>query len=923
MKRILKTTFFFFITSFLDVNASVYPIFNDEITLSEFGLTTNQNISIQPSGRYPLDFLFMDQMKTNNYQTLQLNFGEYTNGRYPCRIGMFNISECANTVDGIPFGTMISLPAYTIDGDSKNGVEPNRYLIQTRDPSYWVFSFTETLDYLSSDFSESETGQVASMWYHKSGYTSFMRNMNLSLSAYHDIQYEDVTPKIVLGKGRVFAIELNGVAAILPTTGTSVTLPPANKFKFVINNEPEDPQSQQTWLFYVQSDTAATNIEFVMNYEIDKDGHLYNIVLTSAGATSLFSGYLRVAAIQTNQPKFSPNPLKPRTTPDWELAAQIQSIPSTPLSMFMLWPTEWVKRAGQQIKLNQEGNVFLSSYSTVSLLLPLLAGSDFQLANEWFNQLVDKQNEGQDVFDIGTNSFVTLFNMLIAKYYKTDISNFQAGIARGVSTPNLFIQPDAVQMEMMFDNHRSEIVLSNEIQFNLDGSYQFNVSSLDVITTFPQSSAVLPLFSFLGYQTIADGFNIVSNATNIDGIKGYINYAQGNIWAFPGSYYLQFKAQSLPSWAPRFIPDDFWTRLSGAEKTNLLCQLNLVLKKPLPGYTKYVYNQGKILFQLAMTAKYATYLLLAQQKTLPPYPKTLFVTNSIKAKVQPVIKKMEDVLNLWLLQKIYSTPGLPNYFAADDIANGIIAILGASSPTGGTEDSGNAVYSGHNRQYGYFLAAAAVCAELDSLFKNPNWIATTVGGIYTIKQFVDMLWRDYANPSLSSDDADHMPFYRYGNAWEGISSSKGMPPTNAYPSRNNESISEDFNGYYAAYLYAVTIQSLSDAVIPTVNKQGFDGLQTFSLGNLNMITRAARALFYNDGNWVYKNSPFDFNTTTGIEWDNSVTSNVNFSKESPPAILTQEGALYSKYKFNLFCIELAEEFNRYCKPEKEGCGCQN
>lgn len=910
--------FCFFVSK---VSSAVYPTFNNQITFADFGTVTNLNTSLQPASQYSLDDPMLDHMKTNNYQTLQLKFGDYLEGRYPCRIGMFNISECENAVGSIPFGTMISLPAYTIAGDFATKIEPNRYLLQASDPSYWVFSFTETLSSLTTDFTESQTGQIAYIWYKHSGYTKFMKNMNISLSAFHDIQYEDVTPKIVLGKGRISEIYLDDEKAILPTSGVAVTLIPSTKFKFVVRNEPDEPKSEQTWLFYVQSDTAVTNLELVMTYNIDSKGYLYNVTLTSAGAPATFTGYLRVAAIQTYEPRFEVNPLKPQTTPDWELAAQIQSLPATPLSMFMLWPMDWVKNVGEQIMLNQEGNVYVSNYQTVSLLLPLLARSNYSLATGWFNQLVDKQNLGQDVFDIGTNSFVTLVNMLIASTYSSEIETFQSGIPRGVSLPNLYIDPSEAAMEKMFNDHRSEIILSDDIEYKSKGAYEFYVQALDIISTFPQSSASLPLFSFPGYQTISDGFNIVSNASNIDAIKGYINYVQGNIGSFPGSYYLRFKEQALPKWAPSFLPENFWDKISGADKTNLLCQLNQVLKRPLPGYNENVYEQGKILFQLAMTAKYATYVLLACQGTLPPYPSTLFVTNSIKAKVQPLIDKMEEILNIWLLQNISPIPSTPNYLAADALGKGIVAIKGASSATGGLTDSGNAVYTGHNRQYGYFLASAAICIELDSLFKNPNWIAQALPGGFIVKQFVDMLWRDYANPSVS--DPEEMTYNRYGNFWEGISSSKGMPPAGAYPSRNNESISEDFHGYYASYLYASAILSLSDVVIPQTDKQGFDGLETFSHGNMNMISKAARALFYNNGNWVYKKTPFNFNITTGTEWDNSVDSGVSFPRGTPPAVFNEEGSLYSKYKFNLFCIDLVDEFNRYCQPDREGCCCEN
>jgi hypothetical protein len=478
-------------------------------------------------------------------------------------------------------------------------------------------------------------------------------------------------------------------------------------------------------------------------------------------------------------------------------------------------------------------------------------------------------------------------------------------------------------MESMFDDHRSELILNYNINFNADGSYEFDVTTLDNITTFPQGKSTLALFDFLGFQTIADGFNIINNAINKDPIKGDVNYVNGNIGNTIGSYTLKFKDQSLPSWAPRFIPDDFWSRISGLEKTILICQLNQFLQAPLPGYNDEVYEQGKILYQLAVTAKYATYVLLAQQSLLPPYDKQIKIPKSIEYKILPITDQIKELLDAWLISRQFQGNAIPNYLVADDVANGIVAIKGSLSPTGGVLDSGNAVYTGHNRQYGYFLEAAALNIELDRLF-NLSWIGETVtnwqGATALREKFIDMLWRDYANPSVM--DGDFMPFYRYGNTWEGMSSSKGMPPVGAFASRNNESISEDFNGYYAAYLYGLDISAATDAEIPKADKQGYDGLATFALGNMNMITRAGRALFYNNGNWVYKNGPFDYNVTTGVEWDDRADMYVDMERGSPPAYFSPEGALYSNYRFGVFSTDLIQQLNSICGTSTQGCGCQ-
>jgi len=915
------------LTNLLGSN-SYASTFNDQITLAEFGTTTNNNISLQPSSLYT--FSPPGQlMSTNNFQTLQLNFGGYVTGRLPCRIGLFNISECATTVGNIPFGTQISLPSVTIAGNQNAGIEPNRNLIELSNPNFIVFSFVEGLTDISVDLSESESFVTFDTTYEYSG-TQYMRNINLPSSAYHDFRYEDVTPYLVFGSGILVDLQIDGVSVVLPTAGTVINLVPGTKFRFILENPEQYPGNVQEWFVYAQSDMATTPIQFLMQYTLTADDQIQNVVLTSQSGP--YTGYLRVAAIQPLLPMAEPNSLRPKIPPGWQLATQIQSTPATPLSMFMLWPYSWVQNVVPQIIFNQNANVFISSCPTNSLLIPLVARANFAVANCWYNQLVDRQNAGQQVFDDGTNSFVTLVNMLIAKYYDADILNYQSTIARGVSTPNLSITPSVSAMEAMFDAHRSEVLESAELEFNPDGSYQFFVSALDSISTFPAGTATLPLFSFLGYQTIADGFNIIGSATNKDPIKGDVNYVEGNIGPSAGTYLIQFKGQALPVWAGRFLPDDFWSRLQGSDRISLICQLNKVLSSPLPGYNSSVYNQGKILFQLAMTAQYATYVLLAQQGILPPYSPHFVAPTSVSSRVQPLITMIENLLNTWLISRTFAGASVPNYLVgdysgalgADVLRRGIVAYLGTTTSTGGDSDSGNAVYTGHNRQYGYFLGAAAIAITLDQLFNNTSWIASSQTNASaftgTTKQFVDMLWRDYANPA--EDDEDSLPFYRYGNSWEGLSSSKGMPPTGAYPSRNNESISEDFNGYYASFLYARAIQNTPTSQISLADQQGFNILQYFSNANMAMIMRAGRALFYNNGNWVYTNEPFNFNQTTGIEWDNMVDSGVTFSPGYPPCFFSTEGCLYSQYKFDLFCTDLVNQFKTYCQCQGAGCSCK-
>lgn len=915
------TLIFIFIFNFFNFISS--GEFNDQLTLAEFGVAPNKNISLKSSSRYPSDPAGQ-LLRTNDYQTLQLKFGEYATARKPCRIGFFTVSESAQSSNGVPFGTRVELSGYTLDGNMKQNIEPNRFLKLVQNPNYILFNFTESFNSsnITTDLEQSSTFLSCHVTYQETGGLSgIMRSLHVQGSAYHDIEYQDLTPRLTFGSGVITALEIDDKKVTLPTSGSKHTLKAGTKFKFTVKNPASDPSNTQVWLLYVQSPTVTTKISFEMSYSLTGNNNIKNLVLTSKSGK--FEGFMRVAVIQPSLPPVQPNALRKKVPPLWQLAIQMQSLPATPLSMFLLWPYQWTKNVGPELTLNQENNVYLSSCPTNSLLIPLLARSNFAAATCWYNQLVDKQNRGEVVFDIGTNAFVTLINMLIAKVYDSDILSYQNTLANPISSPNLSFSGDTSSMEQMFDTYRSEIPTSMELEFNDDSSYNFKIPAIDLVSTKPEGGEKIPLFSLPGFKALTSGHAVMGNAVNRDPIKGDVLYAHGNSTDSPGDRIITFSVNNLPQWAPRFLPDNFWNKIDGFSKENIKIQLDAFFKKPLPGLINGVYDQGKALFQIAMSAKYATYVLLAQQGLLPPYPSNLNVSSSIKNKINPLLTYIKDILDAWLITKVYESTILSNYFVGDEGAKGVVAIKGTTSATGGLTDSGNAVYTGHNRQYGYFLGSAAIVIELDKLFKNTAWISQDkTNGIATAKtkQFVDMLWRDYANPDI--DDTDGMPFNRYGNPWEGLSCSKGVPPTGTYQSRNNESISEDFNGYYASWLYARAINNSNNSVLHPSQKAGFELLEKFSKSNMDMVAKAGAALFYNNGNWVYKNEPFNFNTTTGIEWDSMVDSGTDSTLGYPPCRLTKEGCLYSEYKFDLFCDDLTNLFNKDPKCKKSECDCK-
>lgn len=101
-------------------------------------------------------------------------------------------------------------------------------------------------------------------------------------------------------------------------------------------------------------------------------------------------------------------------------------------------------------------------------------------------------------------------------------------------------------------------------------------------------------------------------------------------------------------------------------------------------------------------------------------------------------------------------------------------------------DFGNSYYNDHHFHYGYFVWAASVIGYLD-----PTWL--TEG---TNKAWIDMLVRDYANPS---DLDPYFPFTRSFDWFHGHSWAKGLFESG--DGKDQESTSEDTFATYALKMW--------------------------------------------------------------------------------------------------------------------------
>ncbi|KAJ1916552.1 hypothetical protein H4219_003719 [Mycoemilia scoparia] len=164
-------------------------------------------------------------------------------------------------------------------------------------------------------------------------------------------------------------------------------------------------------------------------------------------------------------------------------------------------------------------------------------------------------------------------------------------------------------------------------------------------------------------------------------------------------------------------------------------------------------------------AKIARLILIAEE--LDEYKIRANLTTHLKKTIQP-----------WV------TCRNPDYLAFERGWGGIVS-------QNGTKDSqidfGNSFYNDHHFHYGYFTYAASVLARTD-----PEWAKQH-------KDFFTTLLRDYANPSRSDP---RFPFMRHFDFYDGHSWTSGL--SEFFDSRNQESSSEAINGYYGAYLYALS-----------------------------------------------------------------------------------------------------------------------
>lgn len=155
----------------------------------------------------------------------------------------------------------------------------------------------------------------------------------------------------------------------------------------------------------------------------------------------------------------------------------------------------------------------------------------------------------------------------------------------------------------------------------------------------------------------------------------------------------------------------------------------------------------------------------------------LFDQKEIKSEI---IHAMEKNLRTWIKGE--------NKFQLqyDTTWGGIVPVL---------DDFGSPTYNDHHFHYGYYVYTMAVLAKLD-----PIWLQQTIqlsnDKSTTPRQWIDLLIRDYAN---NKHNDSYFPYARHTDPFDGHAYASGLGLAFA-DGRNQESVSESVNAYYAIAL---------------------------------------------------------------------------------------------------------------------------
>lgn len=828
------------------------PLFNG-ITLEEFGAFTNLNVPLQTDERFNPN----QPLRTNDFQPLQQLAAL---DQQIIRMGTFLVSQSSA-------GPALTLPSYKD--------ETNLAISLPSDATRMTFSSTQATSF--NRISNLLTTQAFTITYFPVGNATpdlttdpadpisslnTITDYQIYGNPYHDLYYNTLTPVITLENATISRVFVDDVEVSL----LGRFLPSGSKWRFILTTTLADGRTgQQTLLLYLEE--SAATISWTLSVD-----------LTTLTAFAPLTGFLRVATIQTSSLPNSPSSTDTTLGEDWATAIINQTLPSTPIAMYMLWPQGWTTRVGDQILLQIAEDEDLPTCEFIPDLLPVLARTR-QTQAEFLARQIPSFEYGFE-----SNPFLTQFLILAAGKLSGEIASYQSSPPTPCSSsfpappPPYFlstIAPNATTTEEIFDQYRSILPISADVTF------AENLVTWEY-TCF--GGAEGPLILFPIYH-ILEGTRCPSSTSSTQELPlngfAYLDPVKGPYLAQVATENsISFVERPVPTWyAPTnpqplqqllFPPQLQFTRSELGTLTNLFitAQLNQVTQEDLLGV-------GKELFKMAFSAL-AMNLVIEQSGA---------GRGTTLSAAGHLISQVKSTLTSWLVTKSADGAQLPDFFASDLLTGGICASagMGLQSDSVETVDEGNAIYSNHHYQYGYWLGAAGMVVIWDELFNTSNpfiatQVTTTTGTSVPIKQFVDMLMRDARNPDKNDPE---LPFNRYGYPFEGHSTQNGMLYTPSAEGRIAERFGEDFNSWAMTNLYARAI--LACTALDESEKIGFSTLETFTRTNM-ALTASAGELVYHDNNWIYSGA-YAVNETVGNVFDSETSATTTSDPGTPSCTL--------------------------------------
>ncbi|MGE0669328.1 MAG: glycosyl hydrolase [Parachlamydiales bacterium] len=764
-------------------NCSTYPL----PPLCAFGsVSINQNSPLQSVNR-----LNPTQLPTtNNFQLFQnpcgVNLNQWVSGGTngvsagagglrmragPFLVGMAQTGPIA-TVAQFNFNQNKDLPAITADSRMT-----------------FFFSATETNqsgnDYfnVSTNIVNSETCEIT--YTPKNGTNGTITDYIVTGNVFHDVYYNNLHPAIAISNTAV----VSGGGILMSVDGG-----PLQSYAF------ESHVTGKIFQFFVQRYSGVGPATFIL-YVVDAndspltfkvcDNTGTNFPLTLDHTQPAYTGFLRLAAISTNDPLASPGtqwqqsnyympediansadtsnppsscaievsgcPLTP-TTPNWWTTPQVDTISPTGMTFYMLLPTGWAALFQSLATKVINGNWIAPSGTSIqypasqamSIFLPAIAMNNYNTAFGWYQDLVSQLNPSctlpnppncasppaiTDGSDFSTNYFTLLFDMIMASNLASDISTFQTG-NRTLPT---YIITAPVNNVAVYTAHRRYVPTRADISTTANSvSWTYTLSS--AVPPGDGQNKALVCFPFWKYlqgttpgvvNTTPGGGQPLQNFIFNDTVKGTLYTAE----AINGV--VTFLEGGTPSWftpTDLFIPSTLGATFTGTQVTQLGQALTMIENEviPLPYFPENrldpAYDAGKTCFMLAKTALYIAYYMSNNGSGSTPA--------QIKAKTQPYIDNSKSILNAYLISR---TPG-SSYFVADRTSGGI-CVNGAGGNGAWAKgpnlqqsvdsgvDFGNYVYNDHHFFAGYYLLASAMVTSWELTY-NPGslWINLPVVG---------------------------------------------------------------------------------------------------------------------------------------------------------------------------------------------------